>query len=85
MASKKKETHKNTEELILRLEEEFDEVAGRLERLTSALSTGDKFIKKVGEEQYNLLVDQHNAMMDYRNILAIRISLLKRTAKNGGK
>lgn len=83
MANRKKETP--ISEIITRLEEEFDEVAGRLERLTSSLNTGDKFIKKVGEEQYNLLVDQHNAMMDYRNILAVRISLLKRSVKNGGK
>lgn len=82
MATKKKET--NLEEIVNRLEEEFDEVAGRIERLEAALDTGNKFVKKVGEEQFNLLVDQHSSMVEYRNILAIRISLLKRKI-NGGK
>lgn len=65
-------------ELIAKLEAEFNEVADRFERLEDALSQGDKFAKKVGYEQANLLCDQHDAMKQYRNILAIRIALLKR-------
>ena len=65
-------------EVIAKLETEFNEVADRFERLNAALKSGEKFIKKVGEEQFNLLCDQHDAMEHYRNILAIRIALLKR-------
>lgn len=73
--------NKNTcdnSELIAKLEAEFNEVADRFERLDASLSQGDKFAKKVGYEQANLLCEQYDAMKEYRNILAIRIALLKR-------
>lgn len=73
--------NKNTcdnSELIAKLETEFNEVADRFERLDASLSQGDKFAKKVGYEQANLLFEQYDAMKEYRNILAIRIALLKR-------
>lgn len=84
MARKSKEKETNVAEIVNSLEAEFDEVAGRIERVEAELDTGDKFVKKFGEEQFNLLIDHHNSMIDYRNILAIRISLLKRKI-NGGK
>lgn len=65
-------------EVIARLEAEFTEVADRFEKLHAFLEQSEKFIKKVGEEQINLMIDQHNAMETYRNILAVRIALLKR-------
>lgn len=33
---------------------------------------------KVGEEQYGLLCEQFNVMRDYRDTLAVRLSLLRR-------
>ena len=69
---------KSTAEVIVALEVEFDEIAGRVERLNAALNLGDTFIKKVGEEQYSLLCDQFNFMREYRDILAVRLSLLRR-------
>lgn len=69
---------KSTAEVISALEVEFDEIAGRVERLNVALNLGDTFIKKVGEEQYGLLCDQFNFMREYRDILAVRLSLLCR-------
>ena len=68
----------NTSEIIERLEQEFNEVADRFEKLDAALEQGKKFAKKVGYEQANLMIDQREAMEHYRNILAIRIALLKR-------
>ena len=68
----------NTSEIIERLEQEFNEVADRFEKLEVALEQGEKFAKKVGYEQANLMIDQREAMEHYRNILAIRIALLKR-------
>ena len=49
-----------------------------LKKLEVALEQGEKFAKKVGYEQANLMIDQREAMEHYRNILAIRIALLKR-------
>lgn len=69
---------KSTAEVIVALEVEFDEIAGRVERLNAALNSGDTFIKKVGEEQYGLLCEQFNFMREYRDILAVRLSLLRR-------
>ena len=40
---------KSTAEVIVALEVEFDEIAGRVERLNAALNLSDTFIKKVGE------------------------------------
>ncbi len=78
--AKEKNTPKVSDntEVIARLEAEFAEVADRFEKLHAFLEQSEKFIKKVGEEQINLMIDQHNAMETYRNILAVRIALLKR-------
>ena len=76
MAKKTPKTVDNSE-VIAKLEEEFKYVNGNVKRLTAAIALGDKFVKKVGEEQAGLLCDQLDAMKTYRNILAIRISLLK--------
>ena len=69
---------KSLAEVIVDLELEFDEIAGRVERLDAALNKGDAFIKQVGEEQYSLLCEQFNSMRDYRDTLAVRLSLLRR-------
>lgn len=69
---------KSTAEVIVALEVEFDEIAGRVERLNAALNLGDTFIKKVGEEQYGLLCEQFKFMREYRDVLAVRLSLLRR-------
>ena len=69
---------KSTAEVIVALEVEFDEIAGRVERLNAALNLGDTFIKKVGEEQYGLLCEQFSHMREYRDVLAVRLSLLRR-------
>lgn len=69
---------KSTAEVIVALEVEFDEIAGRVERLNAALNLGDTLIKKVGEEQYGLLCEQFGFMRDYRDTLAVRLSLLRR-------
>jgi len=78
--AKEKNTPKVSDntEVIARLEAEFAEVADRYEKLHAFLEQDQKFVKKVGEEQINLMIDQHNAMETYRNILAVRIALLKR-------
>lgn len=69
---------KSLAEVIVDLELEFDEIAGRVERLDAALNKGDAFIKQVGEEQYSLLCEQFNSMRDYRDKLGIRLALLRR-------
>ena len=69
---------KSLAEDITALEIEFDEVADRYESLNAALNRGDAFLKQVGEEQYQLMVEQLNAMRDYRDLLAVRLSLLRR-------
>lgn len=61
---------------VERLENEFVEVARRLHRLRKALDT-DGFAEKVGPEQYDLLRRQHDAMHQYRNIVALRTMLVK--------
>lgn len=61
---------------VERLEDEFVEVARRLHRLRKALDT-DGFSEKVGPEQYDLLRQQHDAMHQYRNIVALRTMLVK--------
>ena len=69
---------KSLDEVLVSLEVEFDEIAGRVERLNKALNLGDAFIQQVGEEQYGLLCEQFNFMRDYRDTLAVRLSLLRR-------
>lgn len=71
----------DNEELINKLDDEFTEVKGRLDRLNAALAKGEDFRKKVGEDQYDLLCKQQLAMTSYRNILAIRIELLRHPAE----
>lgn len=76
----KKTTSNNdvkNEEIIEKLENEFKFVNGNVQRLQAAFKQGDKFLKKVGYEQADLLVDQLEAMVTYRNVLAVRIQLLK--------
>ena len=68
---------------LARLEVEFDDVAGRYDRLCAALEQGDTFRAEVGDEQYELLTKQAEAMQAYRNILAIRIELFRHGGKNG--
>lgn len=75
-----KKTEKSIEAVLVSLETEFDELSGRMERLNAALERKN-FADKVGQEQYNLLVDQYNAMHKYRDILAIRIALLQRQCR----
>lgn len=65
------------------LEVEFDDVAGRYDRLCASLEQGDTFRNKVGDEQYGLLAKQAEAMQAYRNILAIRIELFRHGGRNG--
>ena len=69
---------KSLAEVIVDLELEFDEIAGRVERLNESLNKCDEFIKQVGEEQYGLLCEQFNSMREYRDTLAVRLSLLRR-------
>ena len=78
--AKKNETQNvsYTAENIELLEQEFNEVAERFEKIDAELDQGEKLAKKVGYEQANLMVDQREAMEHYRNILAVRIALLKR-------
>jgi len=68
---------------LARLEVEFDDVAGRYDRLCAALKQGDAFRGKVGDEQYGLLIKQAEAMQAYRNTLAIRIELFRHGGRNG--
>ena len=76
MAKKNKELSKK--ERIARLNQEYGEVKSRLDRLNAALE-GEDFADKVGQEQYNLMVEQSGYMRDYRDILAVRIKLLEFT------
>ena len=62
---------------VARLETEFEDLNKKYVDLTKALAKGASFRKQVGDEQYDLLIQQKNAMEAYRNILAIRIQLLK--------
>ena len=73
---------KTAKERLERLETEYDEVAERLSRLNKSLFKDTKkeceaFIKKVGQEQYSLLVEQQEFMTAYRDTLAKRIQLFK--------
>jgi hypothetical protein len=62
--------------LISNLETEFADLNRKYQHLRGALLK-PYFVKTVGEEQFDLLVDQANAMEQYRNILGVRIQLLK--------
>lgn len=62
--------------LIAALETDFADLNRKYQHLRGALIK-PYFVKTVGEEQYDLLVDQANAMEQYRNILGVRIQLLK--------
>lgn len=72
-----KKPKKTKEDIINELEADFAELAEKYNSIAKALAKGASFRKKVGEEQYNLLIQQKNAMEAYRNILAVRIQLLK--------
>ena len=62
--------------LIAALETDFADLNRKYQRLRGAL-VKPYFVKTVGEEQFDLLVNQANAMEQYRNILGVRIQLLK--------
>ena len=62
--------------LISNLETDFADLNRKYQHLRGALLK-PHFVKTVGEEQFDLLVDQANAMEQYRNILGVRIQLLK--------
>lgn len=72
----KKTTKVDLSTLISNLETEFADLNRKYQHLRGALLK-PYFVKTVGEEQFDLLVDQANAMEQYRNILGVRIQLLK--------
>lgn len=72
----KKTTKVDLSNLISNLESDFADLNRKYQHLRGALLK-PHFVKTVGEEQYDLLVDQANAMEQYRNILGVRIQLLK--------
>ena len=67
---------KSIAEVIVNLEVEFDDIAGKVERLDAALDN-DSFCDRIGQEHVNLLIQQRNSMVEYRNILGIRLALLR--------
>ena len=73
----KNKNNNSKSELIKKLETEFSDLNTKIQNLGSSLKAGDKFIKKVGEEQYCLLEDQYKHMVNYRNVLGVRISLIR--------
>jgi hypothetical protein len=72
----KKTTKVDMKTLITALESDFADLNRKYQHLRGALLK-PYFVKTVGAEQYDLLVDQANAMEQYRNILGVRIQLLK--------
>ena len=72
----KKTTKVDVKTLIVAMETDFADLNRKYQHLRGALLK-PHFVKTVGEEQYDLLVDQANAMEQYRNILGVRIQLLK--------
>jgi hypothetical protein len=72
----KKTTKVDVKTLIAAMETDFADLNRKYQHLRGALLK-PHFVKTVGEEQYDLLVDQANAMEQYRNILGVRIQLLK--------
>ena len=82
MAKKNQKTELKDIERLNRLETEYNEVSSRLARLNVALRGKSKkeqetFVKKIGEEQYALLIEQQRYMTGYRDTLAKRIQLFK--------
>ena len=75
---KKQAPKKSISEVIRDLEIEFDAVAGNVEKLEADLYRDDGFVRGIGEEQYNLMVSQLAAMVEYRDTLGTRLSLLWR-------
>ena len=71
-----KTTKVDVKTLIAAMETDFADLNRKYQHLRGALLK-PHFVKTVGEEQYDLLVDQANAMEQYRNILGVRIQLLK--------
>ena len=72
----KKTAKVDVKTLIAAMETDFADLNRKYQHLRGALLK-PHFVKTVGEEQYDLLVDQANAMEQYRNILGVRIQLLK--------
>ena len=72
----KKTTKVDVKTLIAAMETDFADLNRKYQHLRGALLK-PHFVNTVGEEQYDLLVDQANAMEQYRNILGVRIQLLK--------
>jgi hypothetical protein len=68
---------KSLAEVIVDLELEFDEIAGRVEKIDASLDDDD-FCDRIGIEHTNLLIQQRNAMLEYRDKLGIRLALLRR-------
>ena len=77
MAHKIKSCKTNNAELISNLEAEFKHHSEIMARQMSALKAGDKFVKKVGEQQYNLIAEEYEAREALRTKLAMRIQLLR--------
>ena len=71
-----KKTKVDVKTLIAAMETDFADLNRKYQHLRGALLK-PHFVKTVGGEQYDLLVDQANAMEQYRNILGVRIQLLK--------
>lgn len=74
---KNKKPELTKEERVARLEDDFADLQAKYVALSKALAKGASFRKQVGDEQYDLIIQQKNAMEAYRNILAVRIQLLK--------
>lgn len=68
---------KSLAEVIVSLEVEFDAVAGSIEKIDASLEDTD-FCDSIGIEHANLLIQQRNAMLEYRDTLGIRLALLRR-------
>jgi hypothetical protein len=75
--TKVKKPELTKEERVARLETDFADLQAKYVALSNALAKGASFRKQVGDEQYDLIIQQKNAMEAYRNILAVRIQLLK--------
>ena len=79
MANKNQKIKLMDNERLYRLEDEYNEVSSRLSRLNKALRGKSKkeqetFFKKVGEEQYALLIEQQGYMTGYRDTLLLSVS-----------
>ena len=76
-SAKKKVAVKPIADDLLDLTVEFDDLQGKIERLNEALNN-EGYIDAVGAEYANRLIQQLNAMIDYRDILAVRLALVYR-------